>query len=207
VKGVTGSPIRWAVLALLYAVFTVWYGGSGDSLTAEETERFVGLAEVREPQFADAIRKLAGSDDGGEFVMVNLNAYREEPEYADGREVEGTAEEIENRYLSKMVPRLLARACHPLVAVTPIVHLGSGEGERFPWDRATMVRYRSRRDFLEIILTTDFDQDVDHKWAALLRSHSFPSTPRISFVTMRLLPFLFLVSLGLLLDRIFDRRR
>jgi hypothetical protein len=70
-----------------------------------------------------------------------------------------------------------------------------------------MVRYWSRRDFLEIVLLTDFAEDVDHKWAALAESHSFPSVPTISFATVRLVPFLFLLSLGLFLDRISRRGR
>ncbi len=204
----TATRIRWVVLALLYAAFHFWYGGSGDPLSSAEVGEYAVLAEALGSESAERLTAFAATDDGGEFVMVNLNLYRDEPVYADGRDVEGTSEEIEVRYTSKMVPRLLARACHPLISVEPVLNLGGqGEFERTLWDRATMVRYRSRRDFLDILLKSDFSKDVAHKFAALERTHSFPSTPVISLVTMRLVPLLALACIGLLLDRILGRAR
>jgi hypothetical protein len=69
-----------------------------------------------------------------------------------------------------------------------------------------MVRYRSRRDFAEFILTPEFSQDVDHKWAALSRSTAMATVPVGSFATIRLVPLLILTVVGLLLDRIGARR-
>ena len=203
----TASRIRWLVLALVYGAFYVWYGGSGTPMSDAEVERFVAIAAERDERAAAVIRKFASTDDEKEIVMVNLNQYRERAAYEDGRETEGSAREAESRYISKIVPRLFARACHPLVGVDPIVHMGLGEAVRHPWDRATMVRYRSRRDFLEFMLSPEFDVDVDHKWAALERTHVFPSTPVISFATIRTVPLLLLLSVGLLLDRVLDRAR
>ena len=80
-------------------------------------------------------------------------------------------------------------------------------GERQEWTRVNLVRYRSRRDFLDFILKTSWAEDSDHKWAALARSHSLAATPRASFATMRLLPFLILVVIGLLMDRFANRSR
>ena len=191
----------------MYAAFYLWYGGSTAPLSETEVAGFVATAGARDPQLAAPIRAFAESDDGGEFVMVNLNQYRERAEYADGREATEAPRKIEQRYTSRMVWRLFARACHPIAMVEPIFHLGSGDAERHAWDRATMVRYRSRRDFLELILSPAFEADVAHKWAALERTHSFPSTPRISAVTFRLVPFLLLVVAGLLLDRFSSRSR
>jgi hypothetical protein len=70
-----------------------------------------------------------------------------------------------------------------------------------------LVRYRSRRDFLDFILKTSWAEDSDHKWAALVRSHSLAATPRASFATVRLVPLLILVVIGLVLDRIASRSR
>ena len=140
--------------------------------------------------------------------MVNLNAYRDAPRYADGRESHGSAEDAEREYQRRIVPHLFARASHPLVGVEPVVFFGGiGEFERQEWSRVTLVRYRSRQDFVDFILTTSWGQDSAHKWAALGRSHAMAATPHISFVTMRLLPFLFLVVIGLLLDRVGARSR
>lgn len=48
---------------------------------------------------------------------------------------------------------------------------------------------------------------VDHKWAALSRSTSMASVPVISFATVRLVPLLILLLIGLLLDRVGARSR
>jgi hypothetical protein len=214
----TASRIRWALLAGIYAVFLFWYGGSGDPISPEEVEEYVAIVEARKPgasspegsdsEVAADLRKFIETDDGQEFVMVNLNVYRDEPRYADGRKAVGSAEEVEQEYTSKIAPRLFARACHPLLMVEPAVHIGGiGDFERQDWSRVTLVRYRSRRDFVEFVLEQDYAQDVDHKWAALSRSHTMAATPRISFATVRLVPLLILVVIGLLLDRIGARSR
>ena len=82
---------------------------------------------------------------------------------------------------------------------------GEGDFERTKWDRVNFIRYRSRRDFLEFILDPSWEKGVEHKWAALERTHTLPSTPSIWMVGVRLIPFLLLVCIGLLLDRISGR--
>ena len=207
----TASRIRWAFLAVIYAVFLVWYGGSGDPISPEEVEMYIAVVEARnaerdntEPERGEndvsaTLRRFMETDDGQEFVMVNLNVYREAPRYADGREAIGSAEDAEVEYQRRIAPHLFVRACHPLMMVEPAVSIGGiGDFERQDWSRVTMVRYRSRRDFVEFILNPIFSQDVDHKWAALSRSHAMAATPRISFATVRLVPLLILVVIGLL---------
>ena len=38
------SLMRWLVIALIYASFHFWYGGSGDPMTPKEVEHYVSLA-------------------------------------------------------------------------------------------------------------------------------------------------------------------
>ena len=67
--------------------------------------------ELETPSPVGAVRLLdfARGDDGREFFMANLNRYRAEPRYADGRGTGGTSsEEVDFRYARKMLPRLLA---------------------------------------------------------------------------------------------------
>ena len=214
----TASHWRWAILAVIYAVFFFWYGGSGDPISPEEAEQYIALAEARNSEASAReraegdplakLREFMENDDGQEFVMINLNVYREAPLYADGREASGSAEEAEMEYQRRIVPHLFMRAIHPLVMVDPAFSFGGiGDFERQDWSRVTLVRYRSRRDFLDFILKTSWGQDVDHKWAALERSHALAATPRVSFATVRLVPLLVLVVIGLLLDRIGARSR
>lgn len=200
----SASLIRWGLLALIYLAFHSWYGGSGNPLTPKEVDTYIKLAQRLDPDTARLLEAFASTDDGNEFVMVNLNQYRSQPRYEDGRKASGSSEEVEAQYTSKMLRRLLARASHPLVVVEPIQNLpGAGDFERTRWDRAAFIRYRSRRDFLEIALASDFHEDIQHKWAALQKTHSFPSRPLIWGAGVRLVLFFALLCIGLLLDRIF----
>ncbi|MFT4518646.1 MAG: hypothetical protein ACI9JM_001031 [Halioglobus sp.] len=160
----SASGIRWGVIALLYAAFHLWYGGSGSPLTDDEVDYYVERAtDMFGPDAEQPFRKFASTDDGNEFVNVNLNKYRDKPKYRDGREADETSEEIEGRYLSKIAPDLTMQAAHPLIVVKPIVVLG-GEAdiERTAWDSVTFIRYRyrSRGDFLEFILESDWNENV-----------------------------------------------
>ena len=152
------------------------------------------------PESAERVRLLATTDDGKEFVMVNLNKYRPAPKYADARFVSGSSKEVEQKYLSTVVPMLFARACHPIIVTDPVVKM-VGDVDRIQWERIALARYRSRRDFLEIILDPEFNIGVEHKWAALETSHTMLTVPQIWGASVRLVPLLLLLVIGLLLDR------
>lgn len=198
----------WFPLAALYALFLYWYGGTGAPLSEAEIRAFTERIErtAPNPEAADRLLEFARTDDGREFYMVNLNRYRAEPRYADGRDAgDASAEEVDSRYAREMIPRLLARACHPWVIVEPIQTLADHPGvPRF--DRVTLVRYRSRRDFLEVVVSDTWRVDAEHKWAALEVAHSFPARPVISLLGPRaaLLGALFAVGVAL---RAAGRRR
>ncbi len=51
------------------------------------------------------------------------------------------------------------------------------------------------------------EEDVGHKWAALSRSHAMITVPHLSVATIRLVPLLVLVVIGLVLDRVSARTR
>lgn len=221
----TASRIRWAIFAALYAAFYVWYGGSADPISPEEALQYKARFEARiaeqvaqgrgappdDGRAAPNLSEFIETDDGREFVMLNLNVYRDAPSYADdveGHEAIESAAAAEDEYQRRIAPLLFKRACHPIAAVEPAVLLGGiGDFERQDWSYASMVRYRSRRDFLEFILEPAFARDVNHKWAALGRSTAMATVPATNWASFRLVPLLILVVLGLLLDRIGARKR
>jgi hypothetical protein len=121
----SASKVCWKVIALIYAVFHLWYGESGSSITEDEVDYCVERATDMFSRDAEQpFRTFASTDDGNEFVKVNLNQYRKQSKYRDGREADGPLEEIENRYLSKIAPDLFRQAVHPLIMLKPIVVLG-----------------------------------------------------------------------------------
>jgi len=70
-------------LAALYAVFLVWYGGSGRPLTREEIDSY--LAALRRNAgdgsagliHLDDVERMLEHDDGREFIMHNVIRYRQ----------------------------------------------------------------------------------------------------------------------------------
>ena len=156
-KPLTASRIRWACLAAIYGIFLFWYGGSGDPISPEEAEKYIARLEARateqnarrrgldEDDFDVAAnwREFMEADDGQEFVMLNLNVYREAPEYGDdvdGSEAIASAAAAEDEYQRRVAPILLSRACHVLVMVEPALFLaGIGNFERQDWNLASMA--------------------------------------------------------------------
>lgn len=201
----TASRIRWLIIFLIYGAFHLWYGGNGEPMTEKEISYYIDLASKVSPDAVERVRQLASTDDGKEFVMVNLNKYRPEPKYSDSRTVTETSKEVEQRYISVVVPMLFARASHPIVVTDPVVTM-VGSIDQTRWERVALARYRSRQDFLEIILNPEFNNGVEHKWAALETSHTMLTVPQIWGVAVRLVPLLLLLVIGLILDRFMAQR-
>ena len=83
------SLVRWLVIALIYTSFHFWYGGNGNPMTPDEVEHYVSLAGKNgSSERVQKTREFASTDDGKEYVAVNLNKYREKPAYRDGRPVD-----------------------------------------------------------------------------------------------------------------------
>lgn len=201
---ITGPRVLVAVLALAYGAFVAWYGGRGEPLTAAETDAlFARIAEraSREPNpdghLRDHLRTLVASDDGNEFFMVNLIRYREKAQYPAGYDYPGNALDADLRYGRAIMPYLLKHGGVP-------VFLGEAQG-RFlheagdaEWHRVAVVRYRSRRDLLEMVAELAGRDVAVHKWASIERTQVFPVQPLFSFVAVRGSVAALLVGLGLL---------
>jgi hypothetical protein len=208
---ITGPRVLFGALALLYAAFVAWYGGRGEPLTPEETNRlFAQIAEraSREPNpdghLRDHLRTLAASDDGHEFYMINLIRYREKAQYPPGYDFPGNALDADLRYGRAIMPYLLKHGGVP-------VFLGEVQG-RFlaeagdpDWHRVAVVRYRSRRDLLEMVAELAGRDVAVHKWASIERTQVFPVKPLFSFVAVRGLVAVLLTLLGALVH--FSLRR
>jgi hypothetical protein len=209
-----GSHLLAGALALLYVAFLVWYGGHGQPLTAAETERY--LAEIRaradavghphDDKLVEELRRLAASDDGNEYYMLNLIRFREQAQYPPGSPWSGTALDADARYSRAIAPYLFKHGGHPIL-------IGSPEG-RFiddagvvEWHRIALVRYRSRRDMLEMIVDLA-DKDIGvHKWASIERTEVFPVRSAFDLFLPRGLVGAVLLALGWGGQRILKMRR
>jgi hypothetical protein len=190
----------WLVLAALYGAFRLWYDGGGGPLSPEEASRYVALLEEQggDPAQLAALREFLASDDGGDFVMANFIRFRED---------EAAARAQLDRYMAYMLPALLRRACHPVLAgpvVATALDLWGVEGaER--WSMVGLVRYRSRRDLAEIATAPGFRAAHPFKEAAMQQTIAVPVEPALQLGSPRWLAALALVALGAALQPVVRR--
>lgn len=202
----TPARIVLASTLLLYCAFHFWYGGSSEPLTTGEADTLI--AEIRagmesigghpDEELLESFRVLTREDDGREFYMLNLMRFREKALYPEGSGYDDDALAAAQRYNEAVVPALLARGSLPILlgeyagAFIP-PHPEANEGD---WDQIGIVRYRSRRDMLEMARALSRSGDGIHKWASLERTVVFPVAPVFDFVFVRGAVFLLLFITG-----------
>lgn len=190
----------WVTLAGLYAAFLVWYDGGGGPLTPEEVARYVAILEERggEPARIEAVREFLAGDTGGDFVMANFIRLRDAP-LAVGDVAPGeTSQQALDRYMAHMFPALLRRACHPVLA-GPVVGRALeawGVESAEAWSLVGVVRYRSRRDMIEIATDPAFRDAHRYKIAAMERTIAVPVEPSLQIASPRWLAALLLAAIG-----------
>ncbi|HEX7035327.1 MAG TPA: hypothetical protein VF210_06105 [Pseudomonadales bacterium] len=202
----------WIFAGALYGAFWLWYHGSGEPLAEDEIEMYLERLEERgrDPERLQEARAFMESDDGGEFYMVNLINMREQPLQVGDVEPGETANRALARYTTQhMAMALLKRAGYFVVA-------GSAAGGNIEqwglthdpyWTRAGVVRYRSRRDLMEIATDPAFIDAVQYKFAAIEQTFAFPIAPAMAFVTPKHVTLALTIALGLLLQLVTRPRR
>jgi hypothetical protein len=191
----------WSLLAALYLGFRLWYDGGGGPLTTEEVAHYVSLVEARgAPEGRVAkLREFLESDTGSDFVMANFIHFQESP---------GARADMD-RYMAHMYPELFRRACHPVLAGRTVARAldvwGLENGER--WSMVGLVRYRSRRDLVEIATNPAFGDAHEYKTAAMAQTIAVPVAPAFQLGSPRWLVAGALLVLGLLLQLALGRRR
>ena len=195
------TPVRlWLILAALYAAFFYWYTSFSGPLTAGEIDQYISLFESqgRPPEAIERIRSFLEEDTGDDFAMVNVIDFREPPLVVDGHPPAADAQEMLGRYMEFMYPALFARACHPVFAgfaANRAMDLMGLDAENIDvWDQGALMRYRSRRDMMDIVTNPAFSGSHDFKAAAIEKTIAFPVDPWFQLGDPRLvLALLFLV--------------
>jgi hypothetical protein len=173
----------WGIALLLYALFYLWYVGFRRKVTPDEVEKTMSLfddgADWTEQQ-RENLRKFLANDDGKDFVMVNLLLLNH-PQQESRKKL--------NTYQKIFLGSLLRKAGHPVL----IAMAASGNVENVAcdqdegWGAAGMIRYRSRRDLMEILPATIGSEHHGLKLAALERTFAFPASPWFLFGGPKLL--------------------
>ena len=207
------SKSVFAVLAVIYVAFVAWYGGRGTPLTPAETAAlFARIDEgaknepLRDGHLREELQRLAATDDGNEFFMLNLIRYKPKAQYPAGYSYSDDALEADARYSRAIAPYLLRHGGVPVFIGEPEGRFLDAEGDPV-WQRIAIVRYRSRRDLLEMVADLAGQDVAVHKWASIEKTQVFPVRAGFSLIFVRGLVAAVLVLMGLVLHLWFSRRR
>ncbi len=203
------SVLIWSGALVLYLAFWAWYGGIRGPLSEREVEMYMErIAEQgSDPHRIARMRKFLEEDTGGEFVMVNAILMRDQPLSLGEVTPDESPDEVMRRYMAYMMPALLARASHPLLggqAAAPALEAWGIQGAQ-EWTMAGMMRYRSRRDLMEIATDPRFQDAHVYKTAAVEKTIAFPIDPVFQVGGPRVLAALFLLMLAAMLHLVLGR--
>ena len=202
----------WVSLLVIYVGFFLWYTNIGGKLDKEEIEFFLekfeenASANSADPETYNSqknlIKRFMEEDTGRQFLMVNNIDMDDDPEDVEGAEPGESAERLLDRYMEHMYAQLLKRACHPVFAgnaVHPSMDLVGIEGAEI-WDQAALMRYKSRRAFMEVVTHPNMGSKHAFKVAAMEKTIAYPVETVLYLGDPRFLLALILIILGLFLQ-------
>ncbi|MEZ4281814.1 MAG: hypothetical protein R3F21_19595 [Myxococcota bacterium] len=175
----------WLAAVSLYGVFLLWYENWRGALRPEEIASFAEAIEARglgDASGRESLLRFMEQDDGREFMMLNLVRMNPDPLPHPETGEPTPAGRLLRRYLGTFLPRLARRAGHPLLQARKVGgYVDSWNAAPDPgWSFIGYMRYRSRRDLMEMILTPGFEGAHAFKLAAMPTTFSFPTQPTIS---------------------------
>ncbi len=177
------SIIIWITAIVIYLVFKLWYDGLGKPLSAAEIENFIKLLEQQvadglSDADIDVLRHFMETDDGKEFLMVNLVQFNPSPIAHPDTGQDISARALLMEYFKPLMKAFLGRAGHP--ALNTRVVGGYVDAWNTPpnpgWDAAGLIRYRSRRDAMYATMAdAQFKEIHPYKVAALQQTFAIPT--------------------------------
>ena len=201
----------WLILGSVYIVFFFWYTDIEGALSQEEIQGFLNKHEqniidnrlstnLEELQLRmDFLRRFMEEDSGRQFIMVNNIEMDPDPGDVPGANSGESADELLSRYMEHMWPNLLKRASHPIFggnAIWQSMDLVGIEGAE-TWDQMALMRYKSRRAFMEIVTHPNMMDRHDFKVAAMQKTIAYPVEPFAYFSDLRIILGMLMVIIGL----------
>lgn len=201
----------WLILGSVYIVFFFWYTDIEGALSQEEIQGFLNKHEqniidnrlstnLEELQLRmDFLRRFMEEDSGRQFIMVNNIEMDPDPGDVPGANSGESADELLSRYMEHMWPNLLKRASHPIFggnAIWQSMDLVGIKGAE-TWDQMALMRYKSRRAFMEIVTHPNMMDRHDFKVAAMQKTIAYPVEPFAYFSDLRIILGMLMVIIGL----------
>jgi len=176
--------VIFGAAALIYIAFIAWYQNWRGRVTAAEIEAFLADARAHgADQHNDLaiVEKFLREDDGREFFMLNLVKVQpgDAPDPVTGKPTRGRV--LLGRYTSPFMRRLFLHGGHPALAARPAGgYVDAWNASADPgWTIVGYMRYRSRRDMMELAGDPRFRAIHPFKIAGTHTTFSFPTRPML----------------------------
>lgn len=173
----------WALAGIAYGGFWFWYVGMPRPLTQTEIDAHMATVEAAGMDIAPGqlatLRAFLEADDGREFFMLNLVRINQGPVLAPGATEMSNARTVLDGYTRHFMPALFRRAGHPAF----FGRAAGGYVEQWNvapdpgWTFGAAIRYRSRRDMIELVVDPRFANAHAFKAAAIATTFAFPTSP------------------------------
>ena len=207
---------NWFILIFIYCTFFVWYTDLGGKLDSDEIATYlvkmqdnreaVGFSSPAEKERAKEqgviIEEFMREDSGRQFFVVNNIDMSENPQDVEGAQPGEDADQLMGRYMEHMYAELFKRASHPVFlgsAVSTAIDIVGIENAE-SWDSAALMRYKSRRAFMEIVSNPKMLGKHEFKIAALNKTIAYPVETVVYLSDPRLLLGLILIIIGLIIQ-------
>jgi hypothetical protein len=196
----------WIVLGACYGIFLFWYTSFEEPLTEEEIAHFSRVIE-NSPGGQDRLERWQGfmqNDTGDDFAVWNAIDLFDTPKPAAGARPGESSQQVLDRYSTPFMSKALMRAGHPVMlgfSAGKAIDLWGLEGAD-DWDQGALVRYRSRRDLLEMFEEIVEEESGIHafKVAAIEKTVAFPLDPWFQLGDPRLVLAMLFLIIALLLQ-------
>jgi hypothetical protein len=173
----------WIAAIVLYGAFWLWYVGLPRPLTHAEIDAHMASVVASgidaTPEQRATLRAFLEADDGHEFFMLNLVRINQGPVLAPGATEPSAARTVLDGYTRHFMPALFRRAGHPAF----FGRAAGGYLEQWNvapdpgWSFGAAIRYRSRRDMIELVVDSRFANAHAFKAAAIATTFAFPTSP------------------------------
>ena len=175
----------WICVPVLYGLFCLWYFNWRGPVTRDEIDKFLDIfakLDANKHTEPAVIRKFLENDDGNEFVMLNLiQLHRGKvPHPLTGEKRK--PRELLASYFKSFSMASLKRGGHPVLQARTV----GGNIDSWNADSnagfliTSMMRYKSRRDLVELLIDPAFADSHLYKLAAIDRTISYPTQTTVS---------------------------
>jgi len=178
----TAPIIIWTTAFIIYAIFWLWYIGIRKPLSKTEIDKYLNKLNEYGNDSAQGIsdvRAFLENDSGKSFVMVNSILLKEKPDLVEGVKEGDTSLKTLIAYHKPFMKMMFKKGGIGIfqgrVAGKSVDVIGIDNAEE--WKISGINRFRSRRDFMEIITHPTFHEKHDLKFAALSKSIAYPVDP------------------------------